>query len=454
MSNPVAYGIDFGTTNSSIAVAYEDGVEVLPINPDSPMPACLPSMTYLDRNNTKETGKEALDLFTVTGGQQTQCSSCDLVRLTNFGPESDCKQFQPQGKCLDSRLISELKTALTSDRESTHSWAKDYELAYLASIVIERLKAIADKHTGQDIRKAVIGHPVDFVGAKGSKKEEQNKLAVDRLREAAHRAGFDEVEMYSEPAAAALGKALEDGLTVVVDFGGGTFDTAVVHSHNGKQQYFTQGAPIGGALFDAYIFDYKLAKVLGLHSLIGPRSLPVPNYFKENLRSLGRFKFLLTDARTPGIVDNIRGVNDSAGRILDDIIDGGHAGPFYSAIESAKISLTENSLTYINFHSPDSDINIPLHRDEFNEWIDTDLKTVKDTINKAIEKAHKALKRDNIRTKDIRRVIRTGGSSNLGAFVDMLTDMYGTEKNISSDAFTSVAYGLAVHAQKIWKSAS
>ena len=443
MRAPIAYGIDYGTTNSSISVAYEDHIEMLIIDQNESLPACLSSITYLDRYRVQQAGRNALDLFTIAGNQRTTCSSCDLVRRTRFGTESNCKQFRPGGGCLDSRLMSELKTVLTSDIESTHSWAEDYELADLACIVIKELKKLADTHTGHDIRKAVIGHPVAFVGAEGEEAEERNELAMNRLREAVKRAGFKEVTLYPEPAAVVLGEVLEDGITITVDFGGGTFDTAVVHTIDGEGEVLSlQGAAVGGAMFDALIFDNKLTSLLGLDSLIGSnRNLRVPAWFKQRLRSLGGFKHLLSNALTPVVMSDIKGVNNSAGKLLEEIIHGGQAGPFYSAIETAKISLTSQPNTHIDFHSPDSNITIPLQREEFDKWIAPYLKVVRETIEKAMEEA-------NIDANDVKNVIRTGGSSNLGAFIDMLNRMYGPEKVLSRNAFTSVAYGLGVYAQE------
>ena len=54
----LAYGIDFGTTNSSIAIATPEAVNVLPI-PGGTIATSLPSIIYLHRNGDKAAGIDA-----------------------------------------------------------------------------------------------------------------------------------------------------------------------------------------------------------------------------------------------------------------------------------------------------------------------------------------------------------------------------------------------------------
>ncbi len=448
MTDPIAYGIDFGTTNSSLAIAYEDRVETLPVYPGSQTPACLPSMVYLHRSGDSSAGKEALDRFTRFGNQRTVCSSCDLVQIYRGEAITDCRQYSQGKGCLDSRLISDLKTELTSDISHTHSWARDYELADLASVVMQDLKERASsRHPGYEVEKVVLGYPVAFVGAVGPAAEELNERAIQHLIQASERAGFEEVEMYPEPAAAVLDEVLEDGITITVDFGGGTFDTAVVEVRDGEGDVLSmQGATVGGSMFDALIFDNKLAIYFGLDSKLGTKQLPVPAWFKGRLRNLGGFKHLLTDSETIGIVTDIKKANPRAGQLLDDVIYGGQAGRFYSAIEDAKISLSADKSTHIEYNSPYSSeltFRISIHRDEFNQWISRHLEIVKETILRALEEA-------GVTSREVNQVIRTGGSSSIPAFTQMLYSMFGPEIVRSRDTFLSVAYGLGVYAQEIW----
>lgn len=413
MSSPLAYGIDFGTTNSSIAVAYTNRVELVPLSTNPAMPYCLPSIVYLHKDGIKEAGNEALESYNITGGLKDQ-----------------------EGN-LVSRLIFEIKTALTSEGIS-ESYRK---LPEYVAVILRALKERADQHTGQNINKAVIGHPVAFLGATGPDDTVANNLAKERLKEAAHQSGFSEVELYPEPRAAALGEGLGDGITITVDFGGGTFDVAVAKPL--MKNPHLQGVEVGGSLFDELIFDHKLTDKLGLNSKIGPHSLPVDPQFINNLRGRRGFHRLLTDHMTWAIVEDITKTNPSAGEDLQEVIFGGHAGGFYSAIENAKISLADQPNTYIDYDSADLELFISLHREEFDQWITPSMGIIQETIQRAMDEV-------SVSPGDVKHVIRTGGSSQLLAFTEMLNNLFGPEKVLNRDALATVVYGLGIRAQEIW----
>ena len=187
MRTPLAYGIDYGTTNSSISIAYPDRVEVLELNPDSSLRHSLPSIPYLHRDGLRLAGTEAVEQFAVTGGQRTSCERCSLVFRERVGRtlhiHSDCRQYKSGSGCLDSRLMGELKSELSNDIfEKTHSWARDFEMEDLTAVIIAELKRRADKRVGKNVNRVVIGYPVAFFGAAGDDFHRLQSLAEDRLR--------------------------------------------------------------------------------------------------------------------------------------------------------------------------------------------------------------------------------------------------------------------------------
>jgi hypothetical chaperone protein len=163
MTEAVAYGVDFGTTNSSIAIAYPDRVQVLDIEAEGVL-SCLPSIAYLHRNGDRLAGMAAVQQYLVAGSHETRCPSYDLgARRT------DCKQFRNRtGGCNSARLISGLKSYLSRpDFERTHSWAVDFSPSDLVGVILRRLKRAADLACGSNVHKAVLGYPVAFVGSEG-----------------------------------------------------------------------------------------------------------------------------------------------------------------------------------------------------------------------------------------------------------------------------------------------
>ncbi|MGH3231315.1 MAG: Hsp70 family protein, partial [Streptosporangiaceae bacterium] len=172
---PVAYGIDFGTTNSSIAVAYRDRIEVVPVEAMGPRDI-LPSLIYLHRDRNRAAGQDAIEQFLINGSAKTPCSRCELVHMIGGMRDSNCRQFQPGGRCNDMRLIAGIKSDLSDTGfVSTHSWATDFTLPDLVAVVIRRLKRAADRATGANVRRVVLGHPVAFVGAEGAHYHERQE---------------------------------------------------------------------------------------------------------------------------------------------------------------------------------------------------------------------------------------------------------------------------------------
>ena len=139
---PIAYGIDFGTSNSAIAVAYRRGnphavrVEVVPAE-SGLAGLTLASVAYLHRDGDRQAGEAAIARYLVQGHLRHTCLHCPLVR---YGAETECKQATRNGGCQDTRLVTGVKRDLArTDFTATHSWAQDFELTELVSIVIERL---------------------------------------------------------------------------------------------------------------------------------------------------------------------------------------------------------------------------------------------------------------------------------------------------------------------------
>ena len=451
MSRVVGYGLDFGTTNSSVAVAYEDRIDVVELESGSPMAWSMPSLAFLHRpldrggRPIEAAGPDAVQRFLVSGAQWTTCQRCDFVEWERGRAHSDCRQFSPAGRCLDSRLIAALKSELANPAfEQTHSWGTDFAPADLVAVVLRALKRRADDVCGEDVRRVVLGYPVAFVGASGPDYEKLQARAEEVLEEAGRFAGFDEVELYPEPAAVALGEAVLDGYVVTVDFGGGTFDVAVIEASDGEGEVVAlQGAAVGGELFDAELFEMKIEPLLGFRDSLGEKGLLVPGWFRRHFRTMSGLKHLLGESAVHDVLATLAVHRPDAHAIVDGVLFGGHAYGFYRAVEQAKIALSDSDRSQIVFRRPGIDLSIPLERRELDAVVGPYMDTVEKQIVKALDDA-------GVDPTDVVAVLRTGGSSRLRLFVERLDDMFGPEKVRTRPAFTSVAHGLAVAAQAFW----
>jgi hypothetical chaperone protein len=436
---PLAYGIDFGTTNSSIAVAYPDRTEVVDVSTQG-ISSVLPSIVYLHREGIQAAGEEAVRQYLVTGSRKTRCGNCSLVDRVSGTAYTECRQYKPGGFCQDSRIATELKSALAdSGFTSTHSWAKDFDLPDLVGIVFRELKRAADQLTGSDTRRAVIGFPVIFAGAEGPEFEGLQTLALERLTAAAAKSGIEEVELLEEPAAAVVDEELQRGLVVVVDFGGGTFDVAVVDlSPEQGEVIALQGAAIGGERFTAMLFGAKVAPELGLDGTV----YGVPAWLRVRLRTLGGVLRVLSDRDAPGLLRAARTQSPKIATI-ERILYGGLAYQFYRTVEDSKIELSKEPRTSIEFHRPEVDISIPVTRQEFEELIASDLEVIRHRILAALDQA-------GISPGQVDAVLRTGGSSSIPAFVRLLEELFEQSKVEERPVYTTVVKGLAAYARGRW----
>jgi len=426
-SPPLGYGIDFGTSNSSIAVAYPDRVEVLGLGGSGSR--TLPSFVYLHRAGRRAAGDLAVRTFLVSGHEKTDCWNCSLAP---YGWDTDCRQYRKGGGCSDARLLSGVKHELAKlGFAGTNSWATDFSVGTLVSVVLARLKAEADHASGHDVGSVVVGHPVVFAGADPANRTASDDEAFRRLEEAARTAGFTEVAFLPEPTAAVIGEDAHRGVDVAVDFGGGTFDVAVLDSRDRSPVVAgTAGVAIGGETLDGILFETIVGPALGLDGL--------PSWLFNELRTASSVRLLMADPGIPAILSRIGG---SAAEVVEAILYGGHAYDFYRAVESAKITLSSADTATLDF-TP-LDLHVEVRRSTFESMIRPELDIIAATVARALSDS-------DIEPAGVDRVLLTGGSAYIPAFRADLARAFGEDRLEQRDAFTAVAHGLGVRAQQLW----
>jgi hypothetical chaperone protein len=398
---------------------------------------------------TGTAGQEAIEQFLVAGSRRTLCGRCSLVQVIDGHRESACRQYRPGRGCHDARLISGIKSDLSeTDFVSTHSWATDFTLTDLVAVIMRRLKTAADRATGANVRRVVLGHPVVFVGAEGHGYRDRQALAERRIRDAAVQAGFNEVVLLDEPAAAVINEDLRDGIALAADFGGGTFDVAVIKfAPDGGDVLALAGVDVGGEQFDQLLFRAKVAPELHLNDVYEVRPgvfRELPNQFRNRMSTLSGLKNLLSDPNTTAIVGEFQAAKDG-NRLgaVDSILYSGYAYQFYRAIEQAKIALSVAPSTAIEFHRPGLDVSIPVQRNEFERLISKPMHAVRSEILRALKDA-------GIGPDNVSLVLRTGGSSRVPAFVRILEEMFDPSVIQERPVYTTVVHGLAMYALGQW----
>ncbi len=219
----IDFGIDLGTTNSAIAVL--SGIEPQIIT-NSVGATITPSAVYIDKRGRVRVGREAKDR------RIEDEDNTDLEFKSRMGiGERGKKRFAASGIEMTPQQLS--------------------------AEVLKSLKADVQTQMGEELRSAVITVPAAFELAE-----------CDATRESAGLAGFEISPLLMEPVAAALAYGFQDESEklywLVYDFGGGTFDAAILQMREGVIQVVNHAGDnhLGGKLLDWDIVDKFLAPAL------------------------------------------------------------------------------------------------------------------------------------------------------------------------------------------------
>src|ERR1044072_8004487 len=267
MEHEPVIGLDFGTTNSAIAVAGSDRQASLATFAGGV--GAFRSILYFP---AKERGsQEKLE--------------------TKAGPAAINSYLDADTK---GRLIVSIKSYLASSLfTSTSINGRNYTLEDLIAIILRRLRTAAMEQFDTGASQVVLGRPVRFSGADTV---EDEKLALQRLTAAAELAGFKQISFELEPVAAAYQYETQldrDELVLIGDFGGGTSDFTLARLGPGRKKaghspvLGTSGVAIAGDTFDSRIMMRLVAPKLGLgsHYISLGKELPVPVWVYSQLSS-------------------------------------------------------------------------------------------------------------------------------------------------------------------------
>src|SRR6185369_15933187 len=159
-----AVGIDFGTTNSSVALANGDTtVRLVPFQHSSGTTEAFRSLLYLE--HVKEGGRASIKSWTGPAGIEHYLAA------------------ETKG-----RLVQSLKSHLSSRTlTSTDVFGQRHTIETLIARILADLRVQSERHFGNPVRHALVGRPVRYVGADT---EDDNAYAISRLRKAFQIAGF------------------------------------------------------------------------------------------------------------------------------------------------------------------------------------------------------------------------------------------------------------------------
>jgi len=407
-----AIGIDFGTTNSVVALLRPDGrLETL-------------------SHPTGEVFRSVL-CFWQEGGRPRHAAGPEAVQAYLDDP-------------LESRLLLSLKSHLAQRSLSeARIFGRAYPLEELGAIFLREL--LAPFRAELDGARVAVGRPVRFVGEAAP---EDSDRAEARLRAAFAGAGLADLRVELEPAGAghrfARGLERAAATVLVADFGGGTSDFSVLRFDPGPPRRVTAlghaGVGVAGDDFDRRILDRVVAPALGKgdsYRVMG-RPLPVPpawyqGFARWHQLSLMRAPKTLRDiaevARTADHPERLRRLI----RLIED--EAGYA--LHAAVTDCKRALSRGPEAVFRFAHADFAVERRIARAEFEGWIAPELARIEAAVDAALADA-------GLPPGAVDRVFLTGGSSRVPAVRRLFESRFGADRVAAGGGeFVSVAEGLA-----------
>jgi hypothetical chaperone protein len=425
----MAIGLDFGTTNSSLAVADPDGkVRLASFASDRGFTQSYRSLLYLQR--LKAAGRSTIKSWS--------------------GPAGIAQYLDADDK---GRLIQSLKSFLTSrSLTTTEVFGRRFRLEDLIARIVRDIRTLSEEQFKSASTAVVVGRPVRFVG---SESDAEDDFALQRLRTALQEAGFATVTFEYEPLGAAYyyeSRLDHDELILIGDFGGGTSDFSLLRvgpsvrggTHE-RAVVGNEGLGLAGDAFDARIIRHLISPRLGAGTFLrsGGKLLPVPNWVYFKLERWHHLSFLKS-AETLNMLKSVaaQALEPEKVEALLYLIRHDLGYQLHRSVQAAKIALSNAETAVFRFADGDTEIEAGLTRSEFESWIEEELTDIAGTVGRLLH-------RTGVSARDVDMVFLTGGSSLVPAVRQIFESRFGAERIRTGDEFTSVAHGLALKARTL-----
>jgi len=413
-----AIGIDFGTTNTVVALENQGEARLAGFSHDG-----KPFNAF----------RSALSFHAPIGDPKG--------RQVDAGPWAiDAYVEEP----IETRFIQSFKSyAASSLFTDTEILRRRFTFEDLLSAFLLQVKDKGGADLADLPKRVIVGRPVTFVGARPD-----TSLALRRYETAFRRLGFEDIRYVPEPVAAAFffARRLEGDATVLVaDFGGGTSDFSLVrftheNGHVRSRALANAGVGVAGDAFDYRIIDHLVSPKLGKGSSYKAfdNVLPIPNRY---FTAFARWEqlALLRASRDMRDIRSLVRTSTEPEKIerLVEMLDDNHGYRLYQAVSRLKEALSGAEEAEFSFEGGSVKIEGPVKRASFDRWISPELTAIEGAVNEA-------LKRANIDETGVDRVFLTGGSSFVPAVREIFERRFGKAKMESGAELVSIATGLAL----------
>lgn len=405
-------GIDFGTSNSAMAVRQGGGRARL-LALEGPATGLPTALFFNTEDQRTHFGRDAIEQY-LSG---------------------------TEGRLMRS-LKSLLGSALLQDKTVVHNTAVSYQ--DIIALFLQMLAQQARSALGGLPERVLLGRPVHFVDDNPARDQQ----AQAALYQAARDAGFGEVSFQLEPIAAALDyeqRITQETLVLVVDIGGGTSDFTVVRlgpqrvgkADRSADVLSTTGVHIGGTDFDRKLSQARVMPLLGLGH-IGPHGREVPSKVFHDLstwhliqwlyapQALREAQALRSDYSQPVLHARLMAVLQQ--RLGHRVAE---------AVEQAKIGVSVQShATPVRLDWLEPNLQALLAPEEMEH----DLQAL---LAQVVACARSCLQLAGLPAQGVDAIYLTGGSSALRPLRQALALAFPDTPQLEGDLFGGVASGLA-----------
>ncbi|HVI31720.1 Hsp70 family protein [Phenylobacterium sp.] len=419
MTAALSLGIDFGTTNTVVALA--DGA-----------------------------GPAHLVRFPATEGELFAFRSCLSFHAPPEHPSERTVEAGPWAieayveDPAETRFIQSFKSfAAQESFTETQVLGRRYRFEDLLSTFLLKLRDHAGAEMADLPSRVIVGRPVTFAG--GSPNE---ALALERYETAFRRMGFTEILYAYEPVGAAFFFAREldhDATVLVGDFGGGTSDFSIIRfEREGGEIRSTplgrSGVGVAGDAFDYRIIDQLVSPELGKGSSYESfgKILPIPNRYYSAFARWDQLALMRASRDMREIRKLVREATEpeKIARLVETL-DENYGYRLYRSVSDLKVALSSRESAEFRFEAGSIAIRRPVARAEFEGWIAPELAQIEAAVDRALEAA-------GLLPEGIDRIFLTGGSSLVPAVRDIFHRRFRRERIETGAELESIASGLAL----------
>jgi hypothetical chaperone protein len=417
--NRTSIGIDFGTTNTVVAIA----------KPGEP----VRTVTFHDDREQSDIYRSVLCFEQLAASRFDVEASAGMKAIRAYLTSAH-----------ETRFIQSFKSHVASAIfDETRIFSRGYKFEDLLSTFFRLSLRDADDQFADLGGRVVSGRPVAFVGA-----APDEALAVRRYGEAYRRIGIHDPIYVYEPVGAAYYHAQRlksDALVLVCDFGGGTSDFSLIRferrgSGVGATPIGHAGVAVAGDNFDYRIIDAVVSPLLGKGTQFKSidKILPIPQHYHASFARWHQLAMLKTPEHLREL-EQIQRTSLSPDKIAAflDIIRNDWGFNIYRAVSDTKVRLSSAASATFVLRLGELNIEREISRCDFERWIADDIARIERTVDQLLDT-------EGVPFEEIDSVFLTGGSSFIPAVRRVFETRFGARRLTDGENFQSVAFGLAL----------